>query len=383
MEPPFTAPPFAHPSALRPNASHVLSLDRPLTSSVVTVRPSGRTFSVEPQETVLEAALRQGIGLPYGCKNGACGTCRGRLLEGQLVHRTHSSSALSATDEAKGFALFCSSFPQGDVVIEARELTGFGDIPIRKMPARIAKIERPAPDVAIISLQLPANERLQFRAGQYLDFILKDGARRQYSIANAPHSDELIALHVRHTPGGVFTDRLFGTLEPVKERDILRIEAPLGTFFLREDSARPIVLLAGGTGFAPLKAIAEHAFQQRINLDEDGKAARAIHLYWGARSRRDLYMAQLPEQWVREQPNFHYVPVLSDPQPEDAWHGRTGFVHRAVMDDLPDLPAFQVYACGAPAMIDAARRDFVGQCGMQDDEFFADAFTTQADLVGA
>ena len=352
--------------------------------STVTVRPSGHVFSVEPGETVLEAALRQGIGLAYGCKNGACGTCRGKLLDGRLVHRTHSSSALSPADEAKGFALFCSSFPQGDVVIEARELTGFGDIPIRKMPTRIAKIERPTPDVAIISLQLPASERLQFRAGQYLDFILNDGARRQYSIASAPHSDGLIELHVRHTPGGVFTDRLFGTLEPpVKERDILRIEAPLGTFFLREDSARPIVLLAGGTGFAPIKAIAEHIFHQRINSDGSERPARAVHLYWGARTRPDLYMRELPEDWAREQPNFRYVPVLSEPQPEDQWDGRTGFVHRAVMDDLPDLSSFQVYACGAPAMIDAARRDFVGQCGLPDDEFFADAFTTQADLVNA
>ena len=350
----------------------------------VTVRPSGRSFSVDGDETVLEAALRSGIGLSYGCKNGACGTCRGKLLEGTLRHRTHSASALSAADEANGFALFCSSYPQSDVVIEARELTGFGDIPIRKMPTRIAKIERPTADVAIISLQLPANERLQFRAGQYLDFILKDGARRQYSMASAPHLAEPIQLHVRHTPGGVFTDRLFGTLlPPVKERDILRIEAPLGTFFLREDSARPIVLLAGGTGFAPIKAIAEHLFHQRINCDENSKAARTVHLYWGVRSRRDLYMAQLPEQWAREQPNFVYVPVLSEPQPEDDWSGRAGFVHRAVMDDFPDLSAFQVYACGAPVMIDAARRDFVGQCGLPVDEFFADAFTTQADLIGA
>jgi CDP-4-dehydro-6-deoxyglucose reductase len=350
----------------------------------VTVRPSGRTFSVENDETVLEAALRSGVGLPYGCKNGACGTCRGRLLEGELIHRVHSSSALSSEDEAKGFALFCSSRPLSDIVIEARELTGFGDIPIRKMPARIAKIQWPAPDVAVISLQLPANERLQFRAGQYLDFILKDGTRRQYSIATAPHADELIQLHIRRTPGGVFTDRLFGAVEPpVKERDILRIEAPLGTFFLREDNARPIVLLAGGTGFAPVKAIAEHVFHKRINRDEAGKPARDVYLYWGVRARADLYMHELPEQWGRDQPNFRYVPVLSDPQPGDDWQGRTGFVHRVVMEDLPDLSAFQVYACGAPAMIDAARRDFVGQCGLPDSEFFADAFTTQADLIGA
>ncbi|HET9023469.1 MAG TPA: 2Fe-2S iron-sulfur cluster-binding protein, partial [Burkholderiaceae bacterium] len=200
----------------------------------VTIRPSGRTFATEGDETVLAAALRTGVGLPYGCKNGACGTCRAKLLEGALKHKAHSASALSAADEAKGYALICSAIPQSDLVIEARELTGFGDIPIRKMPARIAKIERAAPDVAILSMQLPANERLQFRAGQYMDFILKDGARRQYSMATAPHADELIQLHIRHTPGGAFTDRLFGVVEPpVKERDILRIEAPLGTFFLR------------------------------------------------------------------------------------------------------------------------------------------------------
>jgi CDP-4-dehydro-6-deoxyglucose reductase len=350
----------------------------------VTVRPSGRSFVVEGEDTVLEAALRNGVGLAYGCKNGACGTCRGKLLEGTLVHRQHSLSALSPTDEASGYALFCSARPQSDLVIEARELTGFGDIPVRKMPARIAKIERPTPDVAIISLQLPANERLQFLAGQYLDFILKDGARRQYSIATAPHSDELIQLHIRHTPGGAFTDRLFGVVEPpVKERDIMRVEAPLGTFFLREDNVRPIVLLAGGTGFAPIKAIAEHIFHKRINRDEPDRPARPVSLYWGARTRRDLYMNDLPEQWAREQPNFRYVPVLSEPQADDAWTGRTGFVHCAVMEDLPDLSAHQVYASGAPAMIDAARRDFVQQCGMQDEQFLADAFTTQADLVNA
>jgi len=350
----------------------------------VTIRPSGRTFATEGDETVLAAALREGVGLPYGCKNGACGTCRGRLLEGTLVHKPHSASALSAADEAKGYALFCSAVPQSDLVIEARELTGFGDIPIRKMPARIAKIDRVAPDVAIVSVQLPANERLQFRAGQYMDFILKDGARRQYSMATAPHADELIQLHIRHTPGGVFTDRLFGAAEPaVKERDILRIEAPLGTFFLREDNPRPIVLLAGGTGFAPIKAIAEHIFHKRINADEPGTPARPVRLYWGARSRGDLYVPALPERWAAEQPNFRYVPVLSDPRADDGWSGRTGFVHRAVMEDLPDLSGWQVYACGAPAMIDAARRDFAAQCGLPEDQFFADAFTTQADLASA
>jgi CDP-4-dehydro-6-deoxyglucose reductase len=267
-------------------------------------------------------------------------------------------------------------------VIEARELSGFGDIPIRKMPCRIASIERPAADVAIVSLQLPANERLQYRAGQYLEFILKDGKRRSYSIATAPHADERIQLHIRHMPGGVFTDALFGATTPaVKERDILRFEGPLGTFFLREDNPRPIVLLASGTGFAPVKAIAEHIFHKRFNRDQPDRAAQQVVLYWGCRTRSDLYMDDLPQRWVREEPNFRYVPVLSDATPEDVWAGRTGFVHRAVMRDLPDLSAFQVYACGAPVMVDAARRDFTSSCGLPEDQFFADAFTSEADLA--
>jgi CDP-4-dehydro-6-deoxyglucose reductase len=348
----------------------------------VTVRPSGREFTVEGDETILAAALRSGIGLPYGCKNGACGTCKARALEGEWTQGPHSASALTPEEQANRRLLVCCSRPQTDLVIEARELTGFGDIPVKKMPCRIASIERPAPDVAIVTLQLPAAERLQFRAGQYLEFILRDGSRRSYSMATAPHADEKITLHIRHMPGGQFTDALFGVAQPaIKERDILRIEAPLGTFFLREDNARPIVLLASGTGFAPIKAIAEHIFHKRLNRDEPERPARPVHLYWGCRARRDLYLPELPAQWAREQPNFTYVPVLSDAVPEDGWTGRTGFVHRAVMDDLPDLSAYQVYACGAPIMVDAAKRDFTQRCGLPEEQFFADAFTSQADLA--
>jgi len=350
----------------------------------VTVRPSGRQFTVEGDETILAAALRSGVGLPYGCKNGACGTCKAGVLAGQWTQGPHSASALTPEEQAGRRLLVCCSRPQSDLEIEARELSGFGDIPIRKMPCRVASIERPAPDVAIVTLQLPASERLQFRAGQYLEFILRDGSRRSYSMATAPHADEAIALHIRHMPGGQFTDALFGAKEPaIKARDILRIEAPLGTFFLREDNARPIVLLASGTGFAPVKAIAEHIFHKRLNRDEPDRPARPVRLYWGCRSRRDLYLPDLPEQWAREQPNFTYVPVLSDALPQDGWTGRTGFVHRAVMEDLPDLAAWQVYACGAPVMVDAARKDFTQRCSLPEDQFFADAFTSQADLAGA
>jgi CDP-4-dehydro-6-deoxyglucose reductase len=348
----------------------------------VTIRPSGREFTVEGDETILAAAMRAGIGLPYGCKSGTCGTCKSKVVDGQWHQGPHSASALSAGEAEKGCVLVCCSRPATDLVIEARELTGFGDIPIRKMPCRVARIERPADDVAIVYLQLPANERLQFRAGQYVEFILKDGVRRSYSMATAPHADEQIALHIRHMPGGTFTDALFGVKQPaVKERDILRFEGPFGTFFLREDSGKPIVLLASGTGFAPIKAIAEHLFHKRLNVDEPNKPARRVVLYWGCRSRKDLYLDALPRQWAIEQPNFTYVPVLSEPTPEDGWTGRTGFVHQAVIADLADLSGHQVYACGAPVMVDAARADFTGKCGLPEDEFFADAFTSQADLA--
>jgi CDP-4-dehydro-6-deoxyglucose reductase len=216
-----------------------------------------------------------------------------------------------------------------------------------------------------LHLKLPANERLQFLAGQYVEFLLKGGSRRSFSMGNAPHDDELIQLHVRHVAGGQFTDHVFGKM---KERDILRLEGPLGTFFLREDSTKPIVFVASGTGFAPIKSIIEHALRKGVT--------RPMVLYWGGRRPKDLYMDALARQWPIE-----YVPVISDALPEDNWGGRAGFVHSAVMQDFPDLSGHQVYACGVPVMVDAARRDFTQQCKLPDEEFFADSFTTQADLA--
>jgi CDP-4-dehydro-6-deoxyglucose reductase len=336
----------------------------------VTVQPSGRQFTCEEDENVLSAAIRAGVGLPYGCKNGACGSCKGKVLEGEVVHGPHQERALSATEERTGQALFCCAVPQTDLVIEAREVVGAGDIPIRKMPTRVNILERVSDDVIVMHLQLPANERLQYKAGQYIEFLLKDGKRRSYSMASAPHDYELLTLHIRHMPGGLFTDHVFNTM---KEREILRIEGPLGTFFLREDSDKPIVLLASGTGFAPIKAIVEHAIYRGIE--------RPMVLYWGGRRPKDLYMHSLAEKWARTVSNFTYVPVISNALPEDNWSGRTGFVHDAVMQDLPDMENHQVYACGTPAMVDAARRDFVTLCKLPAEEFYADSFTSEADTV--
>ena len=341
----------------------------------VTVQPAARSFVVERDEAILPAAIRQGIGLPYGCRDGACGSCKSRLVEGRVIHGAHQLKALSVAEEEAGFILTCCATPQTDCVIEARSVPGAGEYPVLKMPSRVLSIDRPAPDVAVIRLQLPANQNLQYRAGQYVEFILRDGARRSYSMANAGHalgSPPAIELHLRHMPGGVFTDHVFGTM---KVKDILRMEGPFGSFFLREDSAKPMILLASGTGFAPIKAIVQQ-------LQHQGSQRPAV-LCWGGRRRADLYQHDWCEQAAAEMPNLRYVPVLSEPAAEDAWAGRTGFVHLAVMADFPDLSAHQVYACGAPVMVDAAQRDFVARCGLPAEEFYADSFTSEADKHGA
>jgi CDP-4-dehydro-6-deoxyglucose reductase len=253
-----------------------------------------------------------------------------------------------------------------------RELEGMAGIRPRMIPCRVEKLDKPAPDVAVLGLRLPMNENFRFLPGQYIDLLLKDGKRRSYSIAVPPRPEGVtyLELHVRHTPGGLFSDHLFSK---AKVRDILRFEGPLGTFFLREDSDKPIVMVASGTGFAPIKAMCEAAFEKNLS--------RPVTLYWGCRARRDLYMLDLPQQWNR--PSFSFVPVLSDPTPECNWSGRTGFVHRAVMQDFADMSGVEVYACGAPVMVDAARADFGSQCGLPAEAFFADSFLTEADKISA
>ncbi|MGK5074060.1 CDP-6-deoxy-delta-3,4-glucoseen reductase [Janthinobacterium sp. ZB1P44] len=336
----------------------------------ITVQPSGHQFSCETDETVLSAAIRAGVGLPYSCKSGACSSCKGKIVSGNVQHKPYQTRSLTEEEAAAGYSLLCCAVPQGDLVVQAREVAGSSDYPIKKMPSRVTTIEKVAPDVVVLTLQLPASERLNYRAGQYIEIMLRDNKRRSYSMASAPVEGGPVSLHIRHMPGGLFTDQVFGTM---KERDILRFEGPMGTFFLREDSDKPIVLLASGTGFAPLKAIVEHMINEQ--------SPRPITLYWGGRRPHDLYMDALCRQWAADLPQFTYVPVISEALPEDAWSGRTGFVHQAVMADLPDLSAYQVYACGAPIVVESANRDFVQLCKLPADEFYADAFTTEADLA--
>jgi CDP-4-dehydro-6-deoxyglucose reductase, E3 len=332
----------------------------------VTLQPSGHSFSTDGSEPVLQAALDAGLTLPYGCRNGACGACKGKVLDGLVDHGPAQDQALSTADRAGGLALFCCAKPLSDLVLECREVGTAKDIPVKIMPCRVQKLERVAEDVIILSLKLPANERLQFLAGQYIEFLLKDGKRRAFSIANAPHDDGFLQLHIRMIAGGEFTGHVFGAM---KEKDILRFQGPYGSFFLREESAKPVILVAGGTGFAPIKAVVEHAIHNHIT--------RPMEIYWGARTRSGLYLPDLPAAWAAANSHIRYVPVLSEATPQDAWQGRCGLVHRAVLEDHPDLAAYQVYACGAPAMIDAARTEFCAQ-GLPPEEFFADAFTFAA-----
>jgi CDP-4-dehydro-6-deoxyglucose reductase len=335
----------------------------------VIIKPSDHAFACASDETVLEAAMKADLILPYGCRNGACGTCKGEILEGTVDYGPHQASTLTEDEKRAGFALFCCARPLTDLTIKVREVRRAGDIPIKRLPVRIESIERPAADVAIVRFKLPANERLQYLAGQYVDFLLKDGHRRSFSLATAPHDDALLELHVRHIPGGLFTDPLF---TQYKGREILRLEGPYGTFHLREESDKPVIFVAGGTGFAPIKAVIEHMLHH--HLDQQ----RPMVLYWGVRAKRDLYMPDLPSRWQQQSRNFTFIPVLSEPAPDDAWPGRTGFVHEAVLADFDDLSGYQVYACGGPAMIDAARTSFTTTRGLPEAEFFADSFTYAA-----
>ncbi|RVT87895.1 CDP-6-deoxy-delta-3,4-glucoseen reductase [Inhella crocodyli] len=340
-------------------------------SLTITVQPAGRSFTVARDGTLLAAAIEQGIGLPYGCKDGACGSCKSKLLEGRVIHGAHQAKALSAEEEAAGYVLTCCAIPQTDCTLEARSVPAEGVHPVVKMPVRVSSLSKPAPDVLVLKLQLPATQNFRYHAGQYLEFILRDGSRRSYSMANAPGNSAEAELHIRHMPGGKFTDHAFTNL---KERDILRAEGPFGSFFLREGE-QPMVLLASGTGFAPIKALIEQ-------LERQGNT-RPARLYWGGRRPQDLYLHDWALAAAERLPWLSYVPVVSDAQADDGWTGRTGFVHRAVLEDHTDLRGHQVYACGAPIVVESARRDFVLEAGLPEEQFYADAFTSEADKHGA
>ncbi len=286
------------------------------------------------------------------------------------------TQVVSPEEMELGMTLFCQATATSNLEIESREIRMASDIQVRKMPVRVVDMQQAASDVMILKLQMPATEPFRYYAGQYVEFILKDGRRRSYSMASAPNGTEPVELHIRHMPGGVFTDHVFGSgATQMKVREILRAEGPLGSFFLRENSDKPIVFLVSGTGFAPVKAMMEIIIEKGIT--------RPVTLYWGGRRPQDIYMSELIAQWKQQLSFFTFVPVISNAEPEDNWTGRTGFVHKAVVEDFPDLSGYQVYACGAPIVVSSARKEFVANCSLPEDEFYADSFTSEADTVKA
>jgi CDP-4-dehydro-6-deoxyglucose reductase len=327
-----------------------------------TIKPSNHSFPNDVDETILDAGIKHGYALPYGCRNGVCGACKGKILEGTVDQGAYQPHALSEAEIAAGLTLFCCAKPKSDLVIECHEVSATADIQVKTLPCRVHKMEKLADDVMALYLKLPATERLQFLAGQYIDILMKEGNPRSFSLANAPHDDEFLQLHIRNIQGGSFTRHVFTEM---KERDIMRIKGPMGTFYLREQGDKPIVFVASGTGFAPVKSVIEHALHIGFQ--------RPMHFYWGARVLADLYMLDLVKQWVAL--GIKFTPVLSEPLSTDNWQGRQGFVHQAVLEDYSDLSGHQVYACGAPVVVAAAHRDFTTLRGLPNEEFFADAFT--------
>jgi CDP-4-dehydro-6-deoxyglucose reductase len=332
---------------------------------------SQRSFDVAPGETVLDAARRAGLALPYSCLSGNCGSCKGRLLDGTVHYPYNPPSALSAADSAAGQALLCQAVPNSDLTVAIREVEAVAGIPIRQLAVKVAVKHRLCDDVMELKLLPARRERFNYLPGQYLDILLPEGKRRAFSIANAPQNGDTLDLHIRRVTGGGFTQYVF---DEMRLGEVLRIEAPLGTFVPREGGDRPIILMAGGTGFAPIKALVEHWLERR--------STRPMHIYWGARHVQDLYLDGLCRDWQSAHPALRYTPVLSEASHLERNLYRSGPVHEAVLKDFPDLSRFDVYMSGPPPMIDAGRHAFIAS-GLPDDRLYYDSFDYAPDVLAA
>ena len=327
----------------------------------VTMHPGAVPVTARAGETLLDAGLRAGLPLPFECRAGGCGLCVCTVLNGRIDLGPYQPAALTESMRASGKALMCCAVALDDVELEV-DVPSLGTAAAaQRWHGRIDSLERIAYDVIRLRIALPEGERVAFTAGQYINIVLEDGQRRAFSFANPPHDNALIELHVRRIPGGRFTTQVFMTM---KVGDAIDFEGPLGRFTLRE-SERPILFVAGATGFAPIKSIVEDAWHRSIR--------RPMQLYWGVREAKDLYALELAEQWQREHPNFSVVPVLSHAAPDAPWPGRRGFVHKAMLADHPDLTGYEVYACGSAQMVHAAVPDFMAQ-GLEEPLCFTDAF---------
>jgi len=330
------------------------------------VRPDNRIIAVREGETLLDAGLREGIALPFDCRNGGCGECKATLRSGSVEFGAYQPGVLTSAERAAGKILPCVCTPCDDVEIEYVPATAPGAAAQRPWGATVEALQRLAPDVMQVILKLDGGERIAFYAGQYINILLDEGVKRSFSFATAPSVNERIELHIRRIPGGRYTAHVFERMRPGER---VRFEGPLGSFFLREDTEKPMIFVAGSTGFAPVKSMLEYAFSRGVK--------RRMLLYWGVRRPADLYLRALPEKWAREHSNFSFVPVVSHPEPGDAWQGRTGLVHEAILADFPDLGGYQVYACGSTAMVEAVYPAFKSH-GLGQDDCFSDAFRLQA-----
>lgn len=336
----------------------------------VMVHPDNRIIPVREGESLLDAALREGLPVPFDCRSGGCGLCKGTVLYGAVDHGAFQPAVLTEAERRQGKTLFCCATPLADLEVEYEPAAAPGGVPARIYTARVERLERLTGDVMRVFLKPEGGERIRYYPGQYINILLPDGDKRAFSFATAPHQSDLIELQIRWIEGGRYTTHVFTEM---KVGDVVRFEGPLGAFFLREDSDKPIVFVAGATGFAPVKAMLEHAFHVGLK--------RRMVLYWGTRTLKDMYLRELPERWAREYPNFSFVPVLSDPAPEDEWQGRIGLVHESILADYPSLAGHQIYACGSVKMVEAAHPAFVGR-GLKPDDCFSDAFRTLRDLRG-
>ncbi|MDR2240288.1 MAG: cytochrome b N-terminal domain-containing protein [Zoogloeaceae bacterium] len=331
----------------------------------INVHPDEKTVKARFGETILDAGLLGGINLPYECRNGGCGVCKCSVLIGDVDPGIYQSSALSPAERAMGKVLMCCATPLSDIEIEYESQDALARAPVKEYTGVVHKMEKLGHDVMAVTIKLPPDETISFIAGQYINIILDDGERRAFSFSNAPHNAKHVDLQIRLMPGGRFTTHVF---EQMKVGDPIRFEGPLGEFTLRE-STRPIIFVAGATGFAPVKSMVEDAFYRGLK--------RPIRLYWGVKQRRDLYMADLPEQWQREHESFKFIPVLSEPSPEDNWTGRTGLVHEAILQDFPSLSGNEIYACGSVRMVEAIFPKLKAQ-GAEEGMCFSDVFTLSA-----
>jgi len=322
-----------------------------------TVRVAGSetVFPCEPREFVLDAAERAGYSMPSSCRKGACNTCESGLLDGEVEQRGRGRR--TARD---GTALMCRAQPRSDLTIRPKRFERIDIFRRKVILARIFRLARPAEDVTILNLRFPIGLRAPFKAGQYLQVIMADGDRRNFSMANAARHNDGVELHIRHIAGGKFSAQ---TLSKLSVGDTLQVEVPYGDFYLRA-TERPVILLASGTGFAPIKSIVETSIHAGNR--------RPMHLYWGARRLEDIYLADLPARWAQRLAWFSFTPVLSEPP--TSWRGRTGLVHNAVREDQADLAQADVYACGNPLMVSAAQQAFTKDHGLPEAQFFADAF---------